>query len=885
MKRLNKLILALQISCLFAGVLPAKESISYKVEVINSTPILTANGLKIRPRVLWVTNNRGRQVITMEASDFKDNAGKWHCARFEFTSPADIDKAAFSVDFGKAEGEVCLENIKIIELESGELVRDISAADLGKLIEASDCASNAKLSYSENGGKDKTSKVLCAQCPDEDFVFALKDVKLKKGAKYAFIISAKCEDARPLTVYAKNPEGSEFIHVAPNFDNAADQIKLAADAGVNFVSFGIDNFWDSDGREPNYKDLAAVFNAVLRVNPKARLIPRLLMYPNRHFKWWRDLHAAHFMKDADGKSRGFVSISSELYRKQGVDTLKSFINFCEKNFREHMAGYHPGGGNSHEWFYGHSWRKEFTGYDAQTLKAWRKWLGNKYGSVEALEKAWKKSGIGNFNNVEIPTPSEREAPGHLIDPASYASIVDFNQFLQDEMAETVLLFAKTARESAGEGRLILFFYGYGFEFTRLRNGPAFSGHLALEKFIKSPYIDCLCGPISYYDRYFGEGKSTMGATESVSDAGKMWFDEDDTRTYLTPVEDPFYLGKLPNRKRRKLTQKNSIEVIRRNLSQETIRNNGVWWMDLKDQNWYNDPVLWDQMRMFKKIEKNFLKNPEPYRPEVRLVMDETSLLYIGARGASYSTVTYSLYWSRSELNRAGVPFGHYLLSDILEREEDSAAKLYIFTSAYALSSKQRERISKLKASKLWVWAPGYIDLDNGNFSLKAVEEASGFKVKLADSKIRANVISTKEGLDAGLPENFGPVDNLSVMFVPELKSGDVVLAKFSDGSPAVVARKGEGRADIFCATTAIPAALLRYAAHLSGAKVYTEQPAAVYANHSYVSVTATKDATYELNFGTDEEIIDAYSGNVIKRGPELKLDMKEGDNRLFKIGR
>ena len=112
MKRLNKLILALQISCLFAGVLPAKESISYKVEVINSTPILTANGLKIRPRVLWVTNNRGRQVITMEASDFKDNAGKWHCARFEFTSPADIDKAAFSVDFGKGEGEVCLENIK-----------------------------------------------------------------------------------------------------------------------------------------------------------------------------------------------------------------------------------------------------------------------------------------------------------------------------------------------------------------------------------------------------------------------------------------------------------------------------------------------------------------------------------------------------------------------------------------------------------------------------------------------------------------------------------------------------------------------------------------------------------------------------------------------------
>lgn len=101
-----------------------------------------------------------------------------------------------------------------------------------------------------------------------------------------------------------------------------------------------------------------------------------------------------------------------------------------------MAGYHPAGGNSREWFYGGTWHSSFSGYDKNTLAAWRVWLKKKYGTPENLAKAWNCAAPDSFEKIPLPTQAEREAPAYIIDPKTQWKLADLNLFLQDEMAWT-----------------------------------------------------------------------------------------------------------------------------------------------------------------------------------------------------------------------------------------------------------------------------------------------------------------------------------------------------------------------------------------------------------------------------------------------------------------
>ena len=855
----------------------------YSVEKIGGVPVITENGKPIRSRMLWVTNVFPN--LTMEHPLYKTGVGTWHGGLFEFETPADIENATIQLDFGDETGVIAIARVEIRDAATKKLEKmyDFSKTTADALSYSCADKDGSEVSMSVQDFPDLKNKALKISIGEKkkisDLTFAIKGDAFKKGKRYAIGIVAKTDRERPLTIVLFDKDGGSYTHVAPTFEAAAKQIKLAASAGVDMVTFKVSNFWDSDGRAPNYDDIDAVFRSILRVNPKAKLVPRPALNPQL-YKWWRDIHPDLIMKNSDGSlNNTYVSMSSETYRKQGVDTLRSYIKYCEKNYAQHMAGYHPAGANSSEWFYGDTWRGRFSGYDTSTITAWRKWLEKKYNDVANLEKAWSKTGIGAFDKIEIPSPAEREEPAALIDPAKYRQILDFNIFLQDEMTDTVLTFARAVRETAGDGRLCLFFYGYAFEFSSVRNGPAFSGHYGLGKLLKSKDIDILCGPISYNDRDFGDAKSTMGATESITDSGKIWFDEDDTRTYLSPKGERFYAGANV----KIFTQKDNIEVFRRNLAQEIIRNNGVWWMDLNGESWFGDPAFWDLMKGVGKIERDLFRNPVPYRPEVRFVIDEISLDAVGAKGAASLTTSQILGKSRASMNRAGVPFGHYLLEDIIARKD--CGKLNIYLAAYALNAKQREAIKEIakNSASIFAWMPGYIDLDEKRFSTEAVKDLTGFEVKPAPANIAPISTPTEEGKKIGLKEAFG-VKTPTMLLVPKVENGDVVLATFSDGSPSVVLRTRGGHARLFCATTSIPTEIFRHMAKLSGAHMYADNDAVVYANGAYLSLTATRDGECTVDFGTDKEIFNAISGNSIGKGPVMKFDLKKGDNKFFKIG-
>ncbi|MBR7105808.1 MAG: hypothetical protein IKC88_02350, partial [Opitutales bacterium] len=156
----------------------------------------------------------------------------------------------------------------------------------------------------------------------------------------------------------------------------------------------------------------------------------------------------------------------------------------------------------------------------------------KYSSDAELAKAW---GIANAKRAtdKVPTSQEREAGSWLFDPQKQRRNIDFLDFWNEEMYDMISCLADVIKEKV-PNKLCVFFYGYSGDLGGSHNGFANSGHAKLGKALKNNKIDAYCGPISYGDRYQGDGKTTMSATETITRAGKMWIDEDDTSTYLAP---------------------------------------------------------------------------------------------------------------------------------------------------------------------------------------------------------------------------------------------------------------------------------------------------------------------------------------------------------------
>ncbi len=869
---------------------------SYKVEKIGGVPMITKNGKPIRSRIVWVSNSpTKRQDVTMQDPFFeRKTPNKWYKASFDFTAEDDVKDASILLDFGGKSGEYKIASLNVAEKDakSSLFTYDASKDAIPEWTCQDKENSGIKVALVED--KAQKGKVLSVTIPENKrakrMTLHFPKLSLKKGKAYTANLEALTSSQRPLTVYAKDAD-NRAVYMAPRFDYAFNQIRYAAEVGVDFVSFGVVNFWVAKGVESNFDDIDLVYEAILRANPKAMLLPRLMIRPQFRPNW-KNLYGDHLYRMEDGKTKDFVSISSKLFRKQCRDTITEYIKYVEARYAKNMAGYHPGGGNSYEWFYGDSWAPTYQGYDAQTLKAFRKWVEKKYKTVDNLKAAWKDFAPESFEQVKVPSVAERQFVRWFIDPTEFTYIADFNYFLQDEMGKAVLNAAKAIRKAVGRDRLSMSFYGYSFEFCSLFKGPAYSGHYDLENVLKSGLIDCLCGPISYQDRNFGHAKSTMGPTETISDAGVLWIDEDDTRTYLTAIDDPFYIGRqwkgkdyvqVGKARVKRVNRDETIQVMHRNLAQETIRNLGVWWMDLKNQNWYGDPVLWKEMKLFEKIEKDFIENPKPYAPEVRLVVDENSMMYVGSGDhIAYTTVRDTMYFARKNLNRTGTPFGHYLLNDIINRED--CAKLNLYPSAFALDSKQRAKLKKVveNSASVWVWLPAYVDLDKNAPSLDTVEEVTGFKVKFAGD-VAAKAYPTEAGKKIGLEEPFGFDVKVKPLLTPEVKDGDVVLAEYSDKTPAVVLRTSGKHPQLFCAISSIPIPLYKYMMKISGVHTYVDGPVAVYANKGYVSATATETGEYEFDFKDDCEIFDAYTDKKLGEGRKLKLKMNIGDNRLFKL--
>ena len=125
---------------------------------------------------------------------------------------------------------------------------------------------------------------------------------------------------------------------------------------------------------------------VLEANPQALLLPRIGMGAPR---WWQAAHPEEVMVwDMQAQQHVDVVVASKDYLRDAAANLKTLIEHLEDQFGPHMAGYHPCGQNTGEWFYQDTWGPALNGYSRASRECVARWLQRALPTDEALQDAW-----------------------------------------------------------------------------------------------------------------------------------------------------------------------------------------------------------------------------------------------------------------------------------------------------------------------------------------------------------------------------------------------------------------------------------------------------------------------------------------------------------------
>jgi hypothetical protein len=845
-------LLALALSC--AAVSQAE--VEVRVRQTQGGPQIHVDGEAVAPRFFFGVERSGKIRVTPE----------WQTYSFDIVPEVEVPgNGTFHIRFTigpdaekNAEGgyEVWLADIRLTDAEDA---REVIAPGSFSGEEAHRRAWNAW----PTGGQNTVAKLGFAEgCvrlllndppagqpwPDYHF-YTPNTLTAAKGRTYRCTFRAKGTPGVLLDPALHRLAGGKYLWIGGVPGPFLPQVALARDAGVNLISFDTPLMWTPPEEEPYWGALDAQCRRIIAVNPKALLLPRVTAdAPD----WWLARHPEARMVYADGTvDERKASVSDRRYRREACAFLERVARHLCEAFPDNFAGLHPCGQNTGEWFYQDAWSKG-CGYDPATKEAFREWNGGRYDPPPSWDR-------------------KNHLPGAFLPYAGVATeLLTFAVFQQQGMANFVAEMAETCREATGGKKLVVFFYGYGFEFAAVPGGPAQSGHYALAHLLKKSCdnIDILCSPNSYTDRTWLGSAPVMSAAESVMRSGILWLNEDDSRTHL-------------DIRKQAVTQEGTIvnlqqtqDIMLRNTAQAALRGFGTWWMDLPGWGWFNDAEIWREMKRLRPVDEAMLKRSAPFAPEIAVIIDEMSMHHL-TRGSG-------LVHDRSVFGRIGAPYGQYLMDDVYQR--NVSARMKVFLSAWRqevkdglMLKRQRDKASA-NDMRVWCWASGYL---NGRNKIETIEYITGFKAKPVALKT-AEVTPTRVAREHGITKPWGERTEITPLFSVEATE-DEVWATYADGSPAVAVRKSAIGTDVFVGTPALTPELLHALAKIAGVHLYAKPGTVLWAAEGHLAVQAQEDGEVALDMGRPGAVVDALDGTAVSDGPTFSVKMRQGEVRVFKI--
>ena len=615
---------------------------------------------------------------------------------------------------------------------------------------------------------------------------------------------------------------------------------------------------------------------LLDADPDAYFFPRLYLSSPR---WWDEKHPDDLVTfdPGDGRPQPFFhspadkrvpSWASEAWRRDTAIALRRFIEHVRKSpYADRVVGYHLSSGTTEEWMMWGGNEGKWVDFSPANVARFRGWLKEKYRTADALQKAWADPAV-TFENATVPSRRQREATAlaTLRDPQSERRIIDFYDYNDDLVADTIACFAKVVKDSTQRKSLVGVFYGYVLQLCsehRQQN----AGHTALQKVWNCPDVDFVTSPTSYAFRTPGTGYSHfMSLTDSVKLHGKLWFDENDIRTWL-----------LNGKPLRAWGQTDSYEETRGQLQREfanvLCQGVGQWWFDMGG-GWYDDPRILADIGAMNRIAEASLAWDRASADEVAVVVDDRSLhLMQVANRLSRPLLLEQL----PELGRLGAPVGFYALSDL---DKLAPRKMYLFLNAFAPGDAERRTIERLKGQGrvlVWLYAPGvYRD---GRLDLTGMEELTGVHIVMDKSPAKLAVKSAwgEYGADFAVAPTFFADDSRAT-----------VLGRLADGRAGLVRRNLGAWTTVYSSAPKLPTTLLRDLAAQAGVHCYLRTPEphdVIYANRSLVALCVSEPGPRRVVLPRACDVFDLFEGGkpIATAAREFTVTLARNQTKLFRL--
>ncbi|MEN6548493.1 MAG: beta-galactosidase [Armatimonadia bacterium] len=845
-----------------------------RVVVRQGVPTLLVDGRPVPPMMLFHTAGGGATPLVCKVTP------EWQQFSYTFRAPVDDDNVGCHLRNIMPVGDWFVDDVRLVEgtlekpasanlLKGGDFEGEEPPNDWNYFLNNSTGAAVEWALVPDNPKQgQKCLRVRITSPGTISYqIHMYQRFAIQKGKTYTFSAWLRSDEPREVEINSLH-QGPPWTVYGGGMGKSDELLKLGAERGLHIGNPPLPVVWTEPGKEPDFTILDEMVTHIVSVDPQALIIPRLNLDAPQ---WWKQAHPDH-IQVYDGGTKVMASPASELWRADAAAALRQTVRHLEESFGNNMLGYHPCAQSAGEWFYDHTWEKIMPCFEEPFRAAFAQWAKAKYGTVEALRAAWRQPDV-TFETIRVPTLEERVEGklGAFRDPVEQRFCIDFSEYMQVCLADDLLQMARVVKEETQGKKLTVFFYGYHHELSGFTYGPHVTGHFRLHQVLHSPDVDCLVSPISYGDRQAGGQGSFMSPADSIQLHGKLWINEDDTRTHLSPADSGY--GRTSN-------MVETLGVYRRNFGHQFERRCGTWWMDF-GTGWMADTTIFDNFARERDIWQQMPARGE-FRPQVAIINDEDSNFYL--RNSNEITA-FTVSEMRRQFNRIGCTVGLYLLDDVLEGKLPSSVKMYVFTNAFRLTDEQRRQLREQfeQAGKMtvWLYAPGFVKETAG---VANVSELLGFKVEeLPGGSTKIAVLERLPGVPGG--HVFGDDRNPTPRLHVPTQEGVTALGHYEGTQQVALASKQSSLGTtVFCGGLLPSPEVLRGLAREAGVHIYCDSNDVISACRGFISIHATAAGQKTLHFRRSVKLKDLVDEQQSPRGgKEIGIMMDKGETRMFAV--
>ncbi|MDD5663445.1 MAG: hypothetical protein PHT71_04195 [Victivallaceae bacterium] len=524
--------------------------------------------------------------------------------------------------------------------------------------------------------------------------------------------------------------------------------------------------------------------------------------------------------------------------------------------------------------------------------AWSKWLKSKYGSNDALRKAWNNSSIV-FDNVTVPAnyyeKYNRQNSSSLFSPQTEQPDRDYEEYRQERTWRIKEYLIKSIKDEFNKPMLGI---------TWLMGGALGK---SCKPLLENKVIDIIVTQPTYQNRRPGMPNGNTNPFESFHAHNKLWVLEMDLRSWLRET----YANEIGSMKIGTPLSPDEFRSVNRKLTGDFLTaGNGWWYFDISS-NAFANPEIMQEIKTSIDTFIDVQQKHSEFRPDVAIVTSSNTPHSARMTINRFrNNLSWLLGYQGNAIAASGVPYDSYFFDDLIATTHGDRYKVYVFLNAVELTSAQREFIEKkLKRGGkaiVWLYAPGYLNGKSPN-DASVVSAVTGMNVnmELEPKEFEVYPVQSQHPLSEGLlpRQGYGDIfrltqgaDTMKAINVSRFTVNDPqseVIARYAfDDAPAIAVKKFPNWTSVYVtASSGLSPELLNNIAKQAGAyRLCPPNMVQSSMNGSFLSIHAIKSGNITFSLPYQARVTDVHSKKEIPvKMQKFNIYLKAGESRWFNI--